>query len=174
MIKFNETQHFEQKWLKWSVLLMPIIIVSIHIADLQSIASNFQKNAPITVLEKQIINTIGMAFLISILTGVFLFKLAKLTTWVQHEELYIKFSPFHSKPRIYKLSEIKSAEAITYRPILDFGGWGLKYSHKGKIYNAHGNKAVEIHFKWGKKLFVGSQKAEELASILQAHVKRSQ
>ena len=42
-------------------------------------------------------------------------------------------------------------EAIKYNPIIDYGGWGIKHSYIGKVYNVSGNFGVKnIFVKWQK------------------------
>jgi TATA-box binding protein (TBP) (component of TFIID and TFIIIB) len=38
----------------------------------------------------------------------------------------------------------------------------------GKAYNVSGNKGVQLVFKNGKKLLIGSQKADELAKAIES------
>jgi TATA-box binding protein (TBP) (component of TFIID and TFIIIB) len=50
--------------------------------------------------------------------------------------------------------------------LLEYGGWGIKYGRKGKAYNVSGNRGVQLVFKDGKQLLIGSQRAEELAEAI--------
>jgi hypothetical protein len=56
-------------------------------------------------------------------------------------------------------------EARTYRPILEYGGWGIRYSPfaKGWAYNVSGNQGVQLELASGKRILIGPQRAEELA-----------
>jgi hypothetical protein len=84
----------------------------------------------------------------------------KLTTEVQEDGIYVRFSPFVSRFLPYK--DIKQVEACTYNP-LSYGGWGIRWSpKKGWAYNMRGNKGVLIELKNGKQLLIGSEKPEEL------------
>jgi len=68
----------------------------------------------------------------------------------------------------YLISDIETCESVTYRPIRDYGGWGIRYSFTKRswAYNITGNKGVEIKFKGGRKLLIGSQRADELAAAI--------
>ena len=79
----------------------------------------------------------------------------------------------HWVPFIYKsipLTRITRWQAVTYRPLRDFGGWGIRRAWNGSIwaYTISGNRGVRLEFTEGKPLLIGSQRAEELAAALTA------
>jgi hypothetical protein len=59
-------------------------------------------------------------------------------------------------------------EARTYRPILEYGGWGIRYSPFGQgcAYNVSGNRGVQLELADGQRILIGSQRAEELARAI--------
>ena len=62
---------------------------------------------------------------------------------------------------------VASAEAVTYRPIRDFGGWGIRRSWSGdRCYNVKGDQAVKLVMTDGQAIFVGSQQPHELHSAI--------
>ncbi len=84
---------------------------------------------------------------------------------VREDELIIRYWPIH-KRRI-SLSEITSCEARTYRPIREYGGWGIRYSwSNGMAYNARGNRGAQLVLSNGKRVLIGSQRSEELAQAI--------
>jgi len=64
------------------------------------------------------------------------------------------------------LEEIERAEAVSYRPLRDYGGWGIRRGFDGWCYNVSGNRGVRVELVGGEKLLLGSQKAEELARAI--------
>ena len=59
--------------------------------------------------------------------------------------------------------------AREYKPLREYGGWGIRCSLKrGKAYNVSGNKGVQLVFKNGKQLLIGSQKAEALEEAIRS------
>lgn len=52
---------------------------------------------------------------------------------------------------------------------MDYGGWGLRlgFFGKGRAYNISGNIGMQIVFKDGKKLLIGTQKSAEIKSFLE-------
>jgi hypothetical protein len=63
---------------------------------------------------------------------------------------------------------VKSHEVITYSPLRDYGGWGIRYGSKGKAYNVSGNRGVRLELSNGKRLLFGSQRPEELSEAVAA------
>lgn len=69
--------------------------------------------------------------------------------------------------------DITSMEPVTYRPIREFGGWGVRFGGGGKsAWATRGNRALVIGLKDGKKVYVGSDKPEHLQSRISAVVGR--
>jgi len=93
-----------------------------------------------------------------------LFRFARLITEVRKDGLYLKYIPFHRKFLRLDWNEIKSFKACQYRPLRDYGGWGIRYGRGGKAYNVRGSRGVFFQLANGKTLLVGSQEAEKLAA----------
>ena len=104
-------------------------------------------------------------WLVWVLVGVgmpLLFYTMRLNVYVYRRHLYIRYRPFVSR-RIH-FSEIRSCVARTYRPIWEYGGWGIRWRPKrGWVYNVSGKEGVQLVLTNGKKILIGSQRAEELA-----------
>jgi len=97
------------------------------------------------------------------------FLTLKLQTQVRPDGLYVRFFPFHIRYKKFALDQIAEAYARRYRPLLEYGGWGIKCGFKtGKAYNVKGNWGLQIVFKNGRKLLVGSQKADKLAEAIES------
>ena len=74
----------------------------------------------------------------------------------------IRFRPFHRKWVVFGFESIQKAEASTYSPLKDYGGWGIRYGRKGKAYNVSGNKGVLLTLRDGKNVLIGSKNHEAL------------
>jgi len=95
---------------------------------------------------------------------------ATLTTRVYSDGINISFYPMKLSEEFYSYNQIDKIEQVTYTPILHYGGWGIRYGIKGKAYNIHGKHGIKIWFKSGKPILIGSQRSDELYSILQKQV----
>ena len=64
---------------------------------------------------------------------------------------------------MFSFERVQKAETITYNPLQDFGGWGIRYGRKGKAYNVRWNKEVLLTLKEGKDVSIGSNHHEVLS-----------
>jgi hypothetical protein len=62
--------------------------------------------------------------------------------------------------------DIARAEAIVYRPVHDYGGWGVRGFGRRRALNARGDRGVLLVRTDGSTLLVGSQNPRELLSAL--------
>lgn len=150
---FREDQRFCQTWLMLIVVIIPLIYIFTIIdmifwnesSDLTS-ASNIA-----TVFVGLVIGT-GLPAL---------FYLARLTTEVRTDGIYVRFSPFHRSFR--KISEdVSSYEIRLYKPIREYGGWGIRGGKRNGAYNVRGNMGLQLIYANGNKLLIGTQKPDEL------------
>lgn len=112
-----------------------------------------------------------------LMIGILLFTLGvsallltlKLTIEVRRDGLFVQLFPIHlRKPKRIPLERMTVCEAVRYRPIRDYGGWGIRYSRLGNAYNLRGDRGVRISFADRKPLLIGSQRPEELAAAIKA------
>jgi len=161
---YQETQYFRQVWL-WALVLF-ISLLSLYGAFQQLfLRQPFGNNpAPDSLM-------VVLAIIFGIVLPLFMYK-TNLTIEVRSDGLYFRYFPFHLSFHRIASEEIMRYEACTYRPIKDYGGWGIRFGRKGKAYNVSGNRGVKFEFSNGKYLLIGSQKPEELAEALSAALGR--
>jgi len=97
-----------------------------------------------------------------------LWFLARLVVEVREAYLYIHYAPFLTREIPWEA--IRGWEARTYKPIREFGGWGIRWWFGKTAYSVSGNQGVELELNDGKRLMIGSQKAEALAEAI--HLKK--
>lgn len=153
-VLFRERQRFRQVWL-WVIILG---VASLFWAGFmyQVVLGGTFGNRPISDIQLAVITALVGAGL-----PLFFYKMA-LTTEVVPGELRIQFWPFHLKPVTIALHELRNYEQVTYNPIAEYGGWGIRWTFKGKAYNVYGNQGVKLYFYNRKPLLIGSQKPDEL------------
>ncbi len=71
------------------------------------------------------------------------------------------------------LDQVKSANAVTFDPMRDWGGYGIRNTRRGKAYLTSGNQGVELKLISGRTVLIGSQRAGELAGAIAAKAKSS-
>lgn len=95
------------------------------------------------------------------------FNLLCQRTTVTETELTVTFGallPLYR--RRIALREIASAEAVTYSPLAEYGGWGIRGWGKNTALNARGNCGVRLTLRDGRRVLIGSQRPDELAAAL--------
>ena len=154
---YREVQHMRQWWL-WVIIIAAVAIAWwVFIVQIIEGTPFGSKPAP-DVVVWIIAMLIGMALPL-------LFLMLKMITEVRKDRIRIRYFPLYT--RIVAVGEIKTYGAVTNRPIRDYGGWGIKWAgSRGMAYNVSGNKGVQLELTNGKKLLIGSQKAEELAAAI--------
>jgi hypothetical protein len=76
----------------------------------------------------------------------FLVVTCRLTTEIRAEGITYRFFPFHLSERRIGWAEIASCAIRTYRPIVEYGGWGLRcgLGGRGRAYNVKGNVGLQV------------------------------
>lgn len=86
------------------------------------------------------------------------------TTTVAEDAVTVRFGPFY-RMRI-PFSEIAQAEAVSYRPVREYGGWGIRGFGRRRALNTRGNLGVLVTSGDGSTVLIGSQKPRELLAAL--------
>ncbi len=69
------------------------------------------------------------------------------------------------------IRDIARAESVVYRPVRDYGGWGIRGFGRRRALNARGDRGVLLVRTDGATLLVGSQRPREfLAALARAGV----
>lgn len=90
-----------------------------------------------------------------------LFYLAELVTEVTPDGVRLQFYPLFT--RYIPAHKISGFEMLKYRPVIEYGGWGIRWSLKnGVAYTVSGNAGVRLQLENGKKLLIGSQNPRAL------------
>jgi hypothetical protein len=67
------------------------------------------------------------------------------------------------------LEEIREARSVTYSPLREFGGWGIRAGGHGKTaWNIRGDQAVLLVLGDGTRFYLGSDRPEEAARWIRA------
>ena len=135
MVYFREEQKFEWYWTV--VWLVPVIMIGWG-------------------LYRQVLSA-GLLWSALAVTAVVAlwFNRIKLITEVRSDGLWIHFVLMWAE-RTIPWSEIRRVEAITYRPIKDFGGWGVRWAARGLVYNASGNRDAPMKLGSSERVLGGS------------------
>lgn len=159
---FREVQRFPL-WLRLLVIFVVCLTVVIAYSQLREKILPSGEILPI-------IFVVFIAILFPTAVAI-VFSIMKLETEVRDESLCVRFFPFHIRYKEFTAEDLTECCARTYRPILEYGGWGIRFGKKGKAYNVKGNKGVQLILKNQKRLLIGSQKPDELARAIGSFMK---
>lgn len=90
-----------------------------------------------------------------------LFFVTQLNTKITDKGIYYRLFPFHLKHRLIAASDIEKIYVRKYKPLAEYGGWGIKGGSGGLAYNVSGNMGIQIVLKNGKKILVGTGNADK-------------
>jgi len=164
---YREEQRFGL-WLRWLIAGSMDLSIPLCIFALIKIPPGQGSTVTTQILT---VTIAGIAGPIGVLL---LFLMLKLETEVRPDGLYVRFFPFHINFKRFGAEDLSEYYARQYKPVLEYGGWGIRYSlRKGKAYNVSGNEGVQLVFKNGKRLLIGSQRAEELEEAIRSITKNN-
>lgn len=106
-----------------------------------------------------------LCFGLGLIMAAFIWAL-RLETVVRRDAVYSRVWPLHLSFRKFAWGDMDRHEAVTYRPIRDYGGWGIRLGKEGWAYNMYGKRGVLLHLRSGKTQLIGSQRPEELAAAI--------
>ncbi|MEL7233832.1 MAG: hypothetical protein AAGK74_05005, partial [Chloroflexota bacterium] len=64
------------------------------------------------------------------------------------------------------LSDIESVTARDYKPLREYGGWGVRFRENNRAYTVRGYQGVELQLKNGRQVMLGSEDADALARAI--------
>lgn len=113
----------------------------------------------------------GLLVVVGIISLLFpaFFMLLRLEVQTEFDGVRVLYRPLVN--RLIRYEEIASAQAVTYNPLLEYGGWGIRGFGKKIAYNARGNRGVLVTLKNGGTVLLGSQQPEELEAAIRSGIR---
>ena len=142
---FYEKQQFRQVWI-WLILILILLILLIPIIS-----------GVFGIFLNIILLTIGYCF-------IWLFYSMKLITEIKKDGIQITFTPFTNF--IIPFNKIRSYKIRKYRPILEYGGWGIRFNRTGRAYTVSGKIGLQIELSNGKEILIGTENPDKLLKSL--------
>lgn len=171
-LRFEEEQRFRQWWL----VLLVIFVVAVTVIPFgRGMVQQLSTGVPWgdEPLSNGALLAVGSVAIGLPLFVAWLMWASRLTTMVGDVTLEVGLWPIHRKPKKIDLLRVAKVEAVTYRPLRDYGGWGVRKGRKGWAYCVSGNRGALVTYTGGDTLLIGSQRADELAEAIEAARKRA-
>ena len=146
---FEETQWFWRRWW-WLMGLLALLPLA-----LETLAFGRPLNTKLLL-------TVGPTGLL-ILAGMVLLRLKMRVDAVG---IHYQYIPLLNRWRHWPWSEFRRVFPHTYSPLGDYGGWGIRGFPGNLAYNVWGKHGLQLVFRSGNKLLLGTQRPEELRAVL--------
>jgi len=155
-VVFEETQ-------RWS----PILRAFLAIASVAGavICAVLAVRGPIDPAGRAMIVVCGVIIPLTLAVLLWVFRME---TRVCVDAVYVRCFPFHWRFQRLPALELDQCFARTYRPILEYGGWGIRWGIGGRAYNISGNQGVQLVFRNGRRLLLGSGRPQELEAAIRS------
>jgi hypothetical protein len=103
-----------------------------------------------------------LAGAIVVFSGALTVVVGGLTVLVQETRLVLHLGRIPLVKRVVPFSDIVDLRSVEYRPLRDFGGWGVRAFGRRKAWTARGNRAVALRLSDDRELLVGSDHPKRL------------
>lgn len=149
--EFTETQWFYRRW--WWLMLGSAVLLA----------------APLVFIFDKLrgAQTVAVAgpLLLLVLAGL---GLMHLKVRVDAVGIHYQFSPLLNRWRHWPWHEFAQVFPRTYSPIGNYGGWGIRGLPGNLAYNVWGTAGLQLVFRSGNRLLLGTQHPEQLRQVLAA------
>lgn len=161
---FNETQKVTQWWLQ--LINIAILGFLVYTSYKWFVLNEAVGNVSTKNLTGQIVVIAMLIF------SVGLIYMCQLKTTIDEIGLHYQFLPIKLSKKTIRWTELKKCYVRIYNPVKEYGGWGYRLSfNKGKALNVKGNKGIQLEFKDGRKLLIGTQKQEDAQNVIERYFK---
>jgi hypothetical protein len=158
---FKEEQRFNR----------PVFLVVVSVAF--GVPSFFVTQELISSIEQNSneILSLGLVLAVLLFAGValiFLFTKNRMLTEITPSYVQFKFPPFVRKWKRFEKTEIEKFEVRKYKPIREYGGWGVrpKWKKKDMAYSISGNIGLQLYLKNGKTILIGTHRKQAIESAM--------
>lgn len=160
-MEFKETQRFKRWWV-WAAL------IAVNAIFVYAIVQQLFFDKPFGNTPMPDTRLLAIAF---IPLSLFVFVISiKLDTSINSEGIRYRFYPFQLKETFIEWEELSDAYMRTYNSFYEYGGWGIRVgsgkSNKAINTSASSNTGLQLEFKNGNRLLIGSAKPGEISAIL--------
>ena len=164
-LEFNEVQRFRVRW-AWAAVIV-INGLFIYAIVQQVVMGKPFRNKPASNLTLVLIELGPLAVL-------FFLNAIKLKTSIDQMGIHYRFFPFQLRTTTIHWDELRDAYLREYNSFHEFGGWGIRMgsAKTGRAINtsASGNIGMQLKFRDGQLLLIGTKRPQEIEKILNALV----
>jgi len=158
---FVEEQRFNQWWL-YVILSIPVLVFLLPYVFGRDITLNSDNETFIGISISLITVLIATVFILMI----------RLKTKIDENGIYYQFFPLHINEKFISWNEISQCHVRKYKPLTEYGGWGYRSGFgrgKGRALSIRGTNGIQLVYKEGRKLLIGTQNSELAKKVLETY-----
>jgi hypothetical protein len=157
-------------WAWWVHLLILLTLVAAVIPLMNIVEGNIG-NGP----GQMPVWAAALSFLVGVGIPAGIYSLmGQLRTRITEEHIDIRWGYLEVIKKKIPHGDVEKAEPVTYSPLAEFGGWGIRVGgKKKKAWTMRGNRALLLHLKDGTRFYLGSDKPERMLQWLTSLGRRS-
>ncbi|MCX7908019.1 MAG: hypothetical protein N2560_00665 [Ignavibacteria bacterium] len=168
--EYYEKQKINRFFTILIVIFAGIVPIASYIFSYYLVFSNFKT----TVFSKDtyMFYLSGLVVFLLSFFVVYLFLNLKLELKISKDGIYFRLFPFHRKFRFIPYSDIRYYTIRRFRPIMEYGGWGIRYSAKrnGIAYTLSGHFGLQLELNSYKRLMIGVKSPEAVLFSLKSFI----
>lgn len=84
------------------------------------------------------------------------------------DDLRVRFWPFPG--RHVQFFDITAVDVVKYRPVRDYGGWGIKWGKGGMAFTAGGNIGIKVQLASGRHLILSAKQPTAVCAAIQEKI----
>ncbi|MGI8891848.1 MAG: hypothetical protein ACR2GN_00170 [Bacteroidia bacterium] len=160
---YREVQKFTSRILWFFLILLLLLFIGIIAFTIYNDYISSNNSGRSTFISDYLIMILSLLIIIGI---TYLFSIMKLEIIIDDKHLFFEYKPFLK--RKFPLIDIIGFAERKFRPLIEFRGWGIRYSlfGHGMAYTIKGNTGVQFLTRSGKKFLLGTQKPGEIIYYL--------
>lgn len=161
MKNFKEIQKFNQWWIIIFELIIVLAMTIVLINEYQNLGNIENGETFYSIIISGVLVLVVIVFI----------NMIKLKTEINEQGISYQFYPLHMTQRTVLWRDLSDCKIRKYEPISEFGGWGLRgfgrkkilgFNRKGMALNIKGNIGIQLEFKDGGKLLIGTQEPDKV------------
>jgi hypothetical protein len=152
--------HEEQRFSAGIFGILIAVILFVGIATVLAVPSAPPDQAPLLLIGPCVVGLIAV-----------LFTLSHLDVDVTDDAVTIAFRYLWPARRI-AMKDIVGLEVKRYRPLIDYGGWGVRLGPAGWAFSTGGSVGVKLRLRSGFPVLIGTSRPQELEAAIRAGVER--
>lgn len=151
--EFTEFQRFNSRWM-WTII--GGLIISGTLPIIGAMAPGFPPEMiPVIIL----ISLFPVCIAVVIGTGY-------LKTTINSSGIFVEMKILIKFKKHFLWSEIESIAVDRYKPIKEFGGWGIRMGRNSIAYSTSGNEGLILKLNSSKKVVIGTKRSTDLHAYL--------